>query len=202
MSSDKSVTGWVKGLQGGDGESARRLWERYFGDMVRLAAARLPRHARRSFDEEDVALSAFQSFCAGVGQGKFPQLSAREELWKLLVTITARKAQAYKRHATRQKRGGGQVVGETDMAAGGADEAPGFETIIGRAPTAEFVVEVAEQFRRLLDRLGGDELRQVALLKMEGHTVEQIALGLGLSHRAVERRLQAIRQAWGEEPAP
>lgn len=200
MSSDKSVTGWVQGLQSGDDGSAQRLWERYFGDMVRLAAQKLSRQARRTFDEEDVALSAFKSFCQGVEQGKFPQLSAREDLWKLLVTLTARKASAYKRHATRQKRGGGQVVGESEMTSGDGD-APGFETIIGGAPTPALVVEVAEEFRRLLDKLGDDELRRVAILKMEGHTVAEIARGLNLSHRAVERRLQSIREAWEGEGA-
>ncbi|MGL4553839.1 MAG: ECF-type sigma factor, partial [Gemmataceae bacterium] len=193
---DNSVTGWVQGMRAGDADAARRLWERYFGDMVRLACARLPRHAKRAFDEEDVALSAFQSFCAGVEAGRFPELSAREDLWRLLVVLTARKAQAYQRHATRQKRGGGKVVGEADL---GAD-APGFEAILGTAPTPAFLAEVAEQFRRLLEGLPDDEARKVALLKMEGYTVAEVAAGLGLSPRSVERRLQAIRDAWGSAP--
>lgn len=197
MPEDKSVTHWMNALQTGDKGAAQHLWERYFSDMVRLAEQRLPRHAKRAFDEEDVALSAFTSLCEGLADGKFPKLSAREDLWRLLVVITARKAQVYKRHATRQKRGGGNVVGETDLTAAG--DAPAFEAIIGATPTPAFVVEVAEEFRRLLDQLADDELRQIALLKMEGHTVEEIAARLTLSHRVVERRLRVIRQIWGDD---
>ncbi|MFO0878255.1 MAG: ECF-type sigma factor [Gemmataceae bacterium] len=198
MTSDRSVTGWVQDLQGGDAQAAQHLWERYFREMARLAEKRLPPGARRAFDEEDIALSAFKSFCNGVEEGRFSRLSAREDLWKILVTLTARKAQAYKRNATRQKRGGGKVLGESDL----PGDTPAFETIIGSTPSPAFAVEIAEQFTRLLDQLADDEQRQIALLKMEGHTIEEIATRLNLSHRAVERRLQAIRQTWDQEPNP
>lgn len=202
MPSDQSVTGWMHGLQQGNAEAAQRLWERYFSEMVRIAGAKLPRSVRRVFDEEDVALSAFKSFCAGVEEGKFPNLSAREDLWRLLVVITARKAQVYKRHATRQKRGGGQVVGETDLVAG-AEDASAFESIITAVPTPDFLAQAAEEFDRLLALLGENdlELRQITILKMEGHTVKEIAEKLNLSHRVVERRLQAIRQIWSTKEA-
>src|SRR5262245_27105165 len=90
MSGDDSIIGWVRGLEDRNPEAAQRLWERYFAEMVRLAGQKLPRHGRRAFDEEDVALSAFKSFCAGVEQGRFPRLADRDDLWRLLVTITAR----------------------------------------------------------------------------------------------------------------
>ena len=94
------------------------LWGRYFQRLVRLAGARLPAHCRRSFDEEDVALSAFQSFCERAGRGQFPQLDDRDDLWRLLATITVRKALDTMRHQTRQKRGGGCVLGESALLAG------------------------------------------------------------------------------------
>jgi hypothetical protein len=56
---------------------------------------------------------------------------------------------------------------------------------------------VAEEWLRLFERLGG-ELRQVAQLKLEGCTVEDIVVQLGLSRRAVERRLQDIRRVMSE----
>ena len=45
---------------------------------------------RRDFDEEDVALSVFQSLCDGVKSGKFSRLDDRVNLWALLVVITSR----------------------------------------------------------------------------------------------------------------
>jgi DNA-directed RNA polymerase specialized sigma24 family protein len=203
VSSDDTVIGWVRGLEERNPEAAQRLWERYFTQMVRLAGQKLPRHGRRAFDEEDVALSAFKSFCAGVEQGRFPRLSDQDNLWRLLVVITARKADAYKRHELRQKRGAGKVVGESDLRpARPEDDEVGFDVLISGSPTPAFALEVAEELRSLLHRLGDEELRKIALLKMEGYTVDEISGRTGLARRAVERRLQQIRQAWSKADRP
>ncbi len=44
-----SVTGWIGELAGGDAdEAARRLWERYFDQLVRVARDRLRASPRRT----------------------------------------------------------------------------------------------------------------------------------------------------------
>jgi hypothetical protein len=68
------------------------LWERYFRRLVGLARPRLDNTARRAADEQDVALSALASVFRGVEEGRFPQLGDRDDLWRLLVTVTVRKA--------------------------------------------------------------------------------------------------------------
>ena len=60
---------------------------------------------------------------------------------------------------------------------------------------------MAEEFRRLLDCLGDDQLRQIALERMEGYTADEIAERIGCARRTVARRLELIRQLWGEEEA-
>src|SRR4051812_207164 len=89
-----SVTRWIGDLKAGDAAAAQPLWERYFHRLVFLARARLRASRRPSVveDEEDAALSAFQSFCDGAARGRFPRLTDRDDLWRLLVVITARKA--------------------------------------------------------------------------------------------------------------
>src|SRR5262249_5839209 len=87
-----SVTRWLDPAKAGDGTAARELWHRYFETLVRLARARLRATARTVEDEEDVALSAFDSFLAGAARGRFPRLEDRRDLWRILVTITSRKA--------------------------------------------------------------------------------------------------------------
>lgn len=67
MSSEGSVSAWLGLLQAGDHQGAARLWERYFQSLVQLARAKLKDAPRRAADEEDVALSAFASFCHGRG---------------------------------------------------------------------------------------------------------------------------------------
>jgi DNA-directed RNA polymerase specialized sigma24 family protein len=197
-----SVTRWVDALKAGDGSAARRLWGRYFGGLVRLARARLRDAPRAAADEEDVALSAFHSLCAGAADGRFGRLGGRDELWKLLVTITARKAIDLSAHQRRQRRGGGRVVGEGALAGPDPDEpGGGLDLFAGQEPTPEFAAMVAEECRRLLDGLRDEALRQVALLRMEGYTGDEIAERLGCTRRTVTRKLELIRLSWqGDEP--
>jgi DNA-directed RNA polymerase specialized sigma24 family protein len=144
MPHEDSVTMWIDGIKAGDGSDIERLWDRYFARLVRLAAARLPAHTRRSFDEEDVALSAFQSFCDRAGRGQFPQLSDRDDLWRLLATITVRKALDTMRQQTRKKRGGGQVLGESALLVGAENDSAGLAEVLGREPTPEEVAGFAD----------------------------------------------------------
>src|SRR5919198_391675 len=107
MAREGSVTRWLGPLLAGDPAAAQQLWERYFRRLVGLARTKLRGAPRRAADEEDVALSAFDSFCRHAERGRFPQLDDRHDLWRLLVTITARKALYLIRDEHRLKRGGG-----------------------------------------------------------------------------------------------
>jgi RNA polymerase sigma factor (sigma-70 family) len=186
-----SVSGWISRLQAGDTSAAQRLWERYFRRLVGLARARLRGAGARGADEEDVALSAFASFCRGVEHGRFPQLSDRDDLWRLLVVLTARKVWHCCRDAQRQKRGGG-------LAQAPASELE-LSEIVGREPSPAFAAEVAEELECRLGRLASDELRAIALRKLEGYTTDEIAEQLGCARSTVERRLRLIRLHWSEE---
>ena len=83
MPADEPITQWIVQLQNGDATAAQRLWEIYFQRLVSLARAKLAVTPRRIADEEDVALSAFNSFFQGVEKGRFPQLADRNNLWRL-----------------------------------------------------------------------------------------------------------------------
>ena len=111
MSSEGSVTHWIDILQGGDRAAVGPLWQRYFGLLVTRARAALGAAPRRAADEEDVALGAFDSFCRGVEQGRFPRLLDRDNLWQLLVVITARKAV----NLLWEEAGGSSLFESTDM---------------------------------------------------------------------------------------
>jgi DNA-directed RNA polymerase specialized sigma24 family protein len=208
MSSENqgSVTHWLGALQAGDAAAAQPLWERYFSQLVRLARARIRSKSgvAADADGEDAALSAFDSFCTGVARGRFPQLSGRDDLWRLLVVITARKVGAQRQRQRRQKRGGDRVFVEADLTARWANGDEGvLERIVGPEPTPEFAAMVAEEYGRLLDGLGDDSLRQVAVWRMEGYTNDEIADRLGCARRTVARRLDLIRKTWLDEaPRP
>jgi DNA-directed RNA polymerase specialized sigma24 family protein len=197
MSSDGSVTRWLQHLQEGNPAAVQQLWERYFPRMVGLARKKLRDAPQRLADEEDVALSAFHSFCRNAEQGRFPQLLDRDGLWRLLVVITARKAAHLLRAEGRLKRPGGAGAQMPDEDGTG----PVLEELLSREPSPAFAAEIAEECQRLLRLLGSRELETVALLKMQGHTNEEIAAQLGYALRSVTRKLNLIRSLWWIELA-
>jgi DNA-directed RNA polymerase specialized sigma24 family protein len=199
MSAPGSVTNWLLQLKEGNAVAAQPLWECYFPRMVALARKRLRGARRREADEEDVALSAFDSFCRGAEQGRFPQLADRDDLWRLLVVITARKAVDLLARQRRLKHGGGKLRGESALLDPAEPGNGGIEQVVGNEPTPEFAAQVADECQRLLDLLGDDELRDITVWKMEGYSNEQIAGRLGCALATVERRLRVIRKLWEGE---
>jgi RNA polymerase sigma factor (sigma-70 family) len=203
MSSEGSVTRWVRALQAGDPAAAQPLWERYHRQLISLARRKLRSARRREADEDDVVQNAFHSFFQGVARGRFPQLHDRDNLWRLLVVITARKALDQLAHEHSKRQGGGTISGQPRMYSGEPewDEAA-LEQVIGEEPTPEFAAQVAEEYQRLLDLLGDESLCRVAVLKMEGCTNDEVAERLDCSRRTVARKLETIRIIWSQEPAP
>ncbi len=199
MPSENSVSRWIDGLREGNDADVQRLWDRYFQRLVHLASARLPGHARRASDEEDVALSAFNSFCDRVGRGQFPDLVDRDDLWRLLVTITTRKVIESVRRETRKKRGGGRVQGESAFTDDAMDQ--GMAQVLSREPAPEVAAQFAEDYERLINKLEDPALKSVALRKLEGHSSEEIAALFGTSRRTIDRKLMLIRRIWQEEIA-
>ncbi len=203
MEHGNSVTRWLHGLKDGDGGNSALLWNRYFQRLTRLAQSRLPSHCRRAFDEEDVAISAFQSFCDRAHRGEFPRLSDRDDLWRLLATLTVRKAAMAIRHQSRQKRGGGRVLGESALSRRDRTVAaiPALTEILSTEPTPEDAARFAEALDHLLAKLDDPTLVEIALRRLEGLTSEEIAKQLGTSARTVDRKLRLVRAVW-EENAP
>src|SRR6516165_10866377 len=104
-----SVTCWITQLKAGERAAAQPLWEGYFRQLVARARRQLQGVPLRAADEEDVALSAFDSFCRAAENGRFPDLSDRDDLWQLLLLLTDRKAIDLARRERSGKRGGGKV---------------------------------------------------------------------------------------------
>jgi DNA-directed RNA polymerase specialized sigma24 family protein len=196
MSTGGTVTGLIDLLKRGDRGAAQPLWDAYFHRLVALARARLQGTPRVAADEEDVALSAFDSFCRRAEAGQFPRLDDRDDLWQLLFVLTVRKAIDLARRQGRARRGAGRAATLADLAGFDLDE------VLGPTPTPELAAEMAEECRRLLDRLGDETLRSVARWKMEGWTNREIASRLGCVEHTVERKLRSIRRLWSDGEPP
>ena len=197
---DNSVTQWIDALKAGDEAAAAKLWRRYYQRLKNLARKRLGTSPRRAADEEDVALSAFHSFCQGLQGERFPDLRDRDDLWRLVVCITERKVYCQIRDQGRRKRGSGLVAGESALLNPQASSArAGFDDLAGPEPTPEFAAEMCEAVNCLLGRLADDQLRQIALDKLDGYSNEEIAQRIGRALTTVERRLRLIRKTWLKE---
>jgi DNA-directed RNA polymerase specialized sigma24 family protein len=195
-------------LNGGDLTAAEPLWERYFARLVGLARVRLlaSRRPGTVVDEEDVALSAFANFVELAAKGRFPKLDSRDDLWRLLVVITARKAAG--RWRSWKRREGRQVVFDEQALFGveSNEEFAGLGQVIGAEPTADFAAQLTEEFERLIDALKEKDrekdrekcLAQIALMRMEGYTALEIADRVGCARETVFRRIDLIKKIWIE----
>ena len=188
-----SVTRWISALKLGDQAAASGLWESYFRRLVGLARARLRDVPRLIADEEDVALSAFDSFCRRAQAGHFRRLDDRDDLWQILALITVRKAIRHRKYEGRQSRGRGRTRSLTELTR------EGLEMIGGEEPTPELAAQFVEEFQRLMEQLEDPSLRRVAALKLEGYTNDEIAARLGCVTSTVERKLARIRAKWAGE---
>lgn len=199
MSFRHSVTQWIDQLQADDpqarGEAARQIWNQYGDALLRLAQRNVGPSIRRREDEHDVLQSVFKSFCIRQERGQF-DLSDRNDLWTVLVTLTLRKvANTFARHA-RQRRDFRRDVepdsDESDIAA---------DIRVEQAPadvlTPEDAAMIGDEMRRWLEMLP-EQLQQIAFWKLEGYTNEEISGSdkLDCATRTVERKLERIRQIW------
>jgi RNA polymerase sigma factor (sigma-70 family) len=190
MSSSHSISAWIDRLRDSDPDAGRVLWERFADRMLAVARRRLGGAPRRAADEEDAVLAAFEAFLRGVREGRFPRLNDRDDLWAVLLTLTRRAAGRLVRDEARQRRGGGAVRGESAWE--GQHHEPADE-----GPDPEEAAACQDELRRLLEALPDDQLRRIALAKLEGRTNEEIASREDCALATVERRLKLIRLTWG-----
>jgi hypothetical protein len=103
-----SVTRLIERAKLGGDTAAKHLLDRYFERLVQVARNKLRAKGHRggAADEHDAAASAFDSFCLSLARGRFPKLSNRDDLWRLLAVLTLRKASDLADRENAEKRGG------------------------------------------------------------------------------------------------
>ena len=196
-STEPTAAAWFEELSEGDGDATERLWRMYFQRMVTAARRKLDGVKRTDRDEEDIALSAFKSFCIGVREGRIQSRDDELNLWPLLLRLTLNKAVDQIRASNRKKRGG---TGEesTDKEAAKPAGIP-VDELIGKEPSPELEAAASESFDYLLDTLeatGDEELKPIALASFEGSSPAEIAAEMQCSVRTVQRKLKSILALW------
>jgi RNA polymerase sigma factor (sigma-70 family) len=198
MGREGSVTRMIQLLRSDDAAerdlAARLIWTRYFRDLLELARHNLNKRIRRREDEEDVLQSMYKSFCLRQQRGEF-DLASRDALWKLLVTITLRKARNAAKKQMREKRD----VGREQTIAGQDDGESGqwvLEQMDSSGPSPAEAALLNEALERRLEALDDVQLTEIALWRLEGYTNREIADRLDCTERSVERRMERIRNRW------
>jgi len=181
-----SVTLWIKALRSGDDDAANELWERYFSQLMRIARSRMSALPRTTYDEEDVAISTFRVLCHKLREGRYPELSGRDELWHLMLKVLVRKVMHRAEYECAQKRRVPLSLSDyPDDIFGATGE------------SASFVV--AAECEELFARLNDSNLEQVVLWKLEGFSDDEIARKINRTRRTVQRMLSLIRNVWTQE---
>lgn len=195
-----SVSQLIANLQKGDADAAQRLWDRYFEELVKFARERLGETPRQAKDEEDVALSVFDSFCRGAKAGRLAGLKDRHELWWMLLAITRRKVVDQFRGNNREKHGAMAARPETDVRANPkTGEKFDLDFVLDETPSPDLLLQLDEEWQRLLYLLRDDTLRRIACWRIEGYSALEIAAKLRVLPRTVFRKLSLIRSKWTEE---
>ncbi len=195
MSKNTNVSHWIDLVKAGDSAAANRIWQHYFDRLVRSVRARLYGQNRAVSDEEDIVLSVFDSFYNAAENGRFPDLSDRDDLWRLLLRMSARKVVDKRRHDQRQRRGGNVKVHSLNQA---GDDDSVIEAI-GDEPSPEMVLMMRESVEEFFSHLGVGQLRDLAGAKLEGYSNAELAERFGCSERTIERRLHLIREKCQQE---
>jgi DNA-directed RNA polymerase specialized sigma24 family protein len=168
--------------------------------MVALASDQLGTQPRRMADEEDIALSVFDTLVRGAANGKFPLLQNRYDLWHLLVALTRQKVVDLRRYETRQKRGSGL---QKHAGALGYNRELGrlmtLDDLVGVEPSPEYLTILNEQYKRAMQLLRDKVLMRIAKETLEGFSTAEIAKRLDVSQRTVQRKLILIQNKWAEQ---
>jgi RNA polymerase sigma-70 factor (ECF subfamily) len=191
------MTRWAEDLRSTDprvrDEAARRIWERYAARLLVLVRRRLDERVRRRSDEEDVLQSMYESFCLGRIRDE-GRLLSRDDLWRLLVHITLCKVA---NAANRERAARRDVRRELDAPADREHDAPSPGWLLDRlnrsGPTPDEALALEEEIEEWLKPLPED-LRQVALWKLEGYTNREIGVMIERTERTVELKMRIIRQ--------
>jgi RNA polymerase sigma factor (sigma-70 family) len=203
MSSLGSVTGLFNALCSSDplvrDPAAHAICNRFTAALLALCSHSLSQRLRAKADPDDLVQSAFAAFFARQTSKEPFDLKDRDALWNLLVTITLNKARNLANHYSAGCREVNREQPQEDDATdeGGALPAPMW--MLARMdrsePTPAEAALLKEEFELRLASLPED-LRQIALCKLEGCTNLEIAEKIGRVERTVENQLSRIRRRW------
>ncbi|QDV64933.1 RNA polymerase sigma factor [Crateriforma conspicua] len=174
----------VDRFRNGDERAADDLYERYAHRLIGLIASRMNERLRTRTEPEDVLQSVLRSVFMGVRSGQY-NAPEGATLWNLMSVIAVRKVRNHYRAMLTQRR---------DAKVFSLDDPESWDDAVGDESLQLFETS----FRELIEPLRADE-QQIVTLRLQMHTVEEIAQIIGRSRRSVERILQNCRSRLSQQ---
>ncbi len=178
----------LRRFRSGEQDAAAALYARYAQKVQAVAKARTSPALAPRLDADDVVQSVFRTFFRRASEGQY-EAPDGAELWNLLHVISLNKIRSLATHHRAAKRNVAATTALDDSHSTNGDEAS--------LLVLKMIID------ETLDSLPADQKRMVQL-RIEGHTVADIAVATERSKRSVERLLQDFRTRLGrllvEEP--
>ena len=192
MTDPSSISEWISHFRSsGDEVAALKLWDRIHPRVRDLSRRWITRIGIPvAFDEDDITISVFATFCDRLRCGQLPELNDREGLWRLLILMTARKANDHAKTALARKRSHG--TDNPDVGLHAISELRDTQL----EPSIEVMME--DQCQAMLKALRDPALEAVVLLKLEGYSNVEIAEKMKYSRRTIQRMLELVKDIWGQ----
>jgi DNA-directed RNA polymerase specialized sigma24 family protein len=177
----------------GDEQAAAELFHRYAARLLALADRRLSAKMALRADPEDVVQSAYRSFFVRARDGGYI-VERSGDLWRLLVAITLHKVRKLAEFHTAGKRSVNRECNDTaDRDWLGVPIAA-----LTQDPSPAEAAALADEVDRVTQRLEPGH-QHMFELRLQGHSLEEIAVACGCSVRTVKRVLSLIRGVLEEE---
>lgn len=191
------VTQWLDGFRAKEPQAQAFIFRRYLPKLTAYARNKVLGENRRLTVAEgstDAYTQAFMDLCDEVHDDPTIPLSNHKDLERLLRRRTESRALDILRKAMAQKRGGGRVVGESDLV-GEDGEFGGLMDLLATEENARLLEESCEE---MFAALPDDLHRQVARIRVDDPdcTDAQVAKQVGVSVSTVKRILKKIREVW------
>jgi RNA polymerase sigma factor (sigma-70 family) len=203
MPDPNSLTRWVAALQSPDlparNEAARRIWQKFAGQLHALVRGRLNRRILIRENEHDIVQSIFEGFFEAQSRRRYP-LREPGELEGLLKSIAMRKiSNTIARHTAGRRDVWRERSSATSDRADESFPTRDAEFDDARAIDPADQVDWNFELARIMGLLPKD-LQQIVLWRLEGFTNAEIGCRIKCTTRTVEMKLGRIRRALVQDP--
>ena len=173
----------MRRFRDGEQDAASALYLRYAGRLQTLANHQTSDKLSLRLASDEIVQSVFRTFFRRVSDGQYSDVDG-DDLWRLFLVIALNKIRSSADYHQAKKRDVRKTVAGDDL--------------IGHQPARESEQSVAYAVLKmtideLLETLP-ESHREIVRLRIDGHTLPEVAAKTGRALRSTERILQEFRQ--------